>query len=212
MKPVILSKQDSARMQLMNAICRAQEALRTSRGTAGTRKELREARDRAWSTNICEYCGGDLTLSRSPRHNEACAACGSKIDRMLMSKSKVLAGTDVLKVYQAMLEDYAAPLVKLPRSLRGATGDTQDIVEALERVVEARLKYDKEVKEQNIRDAARNIEKMERASILEELVQCGADPNSEETLARVDEIYQDRRERFEEQQQRLRHLYTKYAT
>lgn len=188
---VIVSKLDRARSMYVDTLFAVRDALRTRRATKEARTELNEAREKSLSTGVCPYCGKQIILSRSLRHTEACDECGKKIDRMLGYKSKAISGTDNIEVYKALLEDYSNA-EKLPYALRGASGNTQDIIDALNVAINAYANYRAEYRAQAAREARIHVESTRRKEILDLLVQCGADPESEETQQRVDEIYYDR--------------------
>lgn len=187
---MIISKVDRAKEVAMQAFGDLRELLVTKRASAEARAELSELRTTFRNTQICPYCGCP-TLQGNARHMECCAPCGSRIDKLLLLKSKIVSGqsdTAVLKQYAEEL----SYLLHVPYALRGSTGSVEDVKRALELAINAATNYRIELKKARAREALQHVHEKRREEILELLVKCGADPDSEETQQRIEEIYWSR--------------------
>lgn len=191
---MIVGKLDNAVALCREACRRLGDALATQRGSKEAREEADMLRRRHEET--CVYCGEALGTSVS-RHAGSCHTCSATISRMLMLKSKIVQTTvsdtaglpslDSLKQLSAMYYS----MLYVPYALRGATGNTDDIREALDAAMAAAANLRIAEKEQRIRNAGRHVVEQRKKRILDMLVDAGADPDSEETDNRVNEIYYD---------------------
>lgn len=184
---MIISKLDKAKSAYTDALNAVAAQLKTDRGSKTAREELAKLREDSFVTGTCPYCGM-VIAQRSTRHIEACRKCGRRVDRLLQLKSQISAGTDEPGVLTDFLKLYRE-LQYVPYALRGASGLAQDVVKAIEAVLVLDANYRLARKQYYAREAAYNVEQREKRKILDMLVSCGADPDSEETQQRVDEIY-----------------------
>ena len=191
----IVSKFDRTKESYEASVELLRVAITTPRAASQTRAELAEAREFACSSGMCYYCREPIEVGgQSPRHTEACKKCGKLIDGMMQLTSKITSGSGSIDNVKALHKAYVTCdfVTRLPGALRGATGDVVDIIKAFEPVLEAYEMYNVERKARVAREAEQYLEKKRRADILAMLVQCGADPDADETKQRVDEIYWDR--------------------
>lgn len=184
---MIISKVDSKHQAYREALVALRNVLRTPRGSKDARAEQAALREQATDTNKCVYCGAEL-VSMSQRHLEACVICGKRLDKMLMIKSTVLRGGEELWDLQYLRARYDTMKV-IPTAFKGANGDVNEVIQALDATIVAGQEYKAARKESVAREAERNVEAARRREILKQLVQMGADPNDEWTKNRVDEIY-----------------------
>lgn len=109
--------------------CRLKELLSLGRGTSEARTEMRILRGQSDLHNTCPYCERAI-VDRSPRRSEACVECASRLDRMLVMKSKILRSATLLqpdKAFDTFVSDYEA-LKYAPQSL-GGPGRLMQIIE-----------------------------------------------------------------------------------
>lgn len=190
----IISKLDRAREEYEATVDILRQAITTPRASSQTRIELAEAREFTRTTGLCYYCKKPIDDDQSKRHAEACTKCGKLIDALLQHKSRITSGSSSIDSVKALYKAYiqCAFAERLPGALRGVTGEIADVVKAMEPVFEAYEKYRAERKASVAREAADYLRNKRRGDILAMLVQCGADPEAEETKQRVEEIYWDR--------------------
>ena len=119
----------------------------------------------------------------------------STLDKLLLNKSRLCAGADSTDLLNQTVQLYKS-LQFVPYALRGATGNAGDVVDAIEFALVARANLKMEERDKRLRDTAANVMEREKAELLDMLTRCGADPDSEETLARVDELYWERQSRI----------------
>lgn len=193
-KITIISKLDRTKEEYEATVDILREAIATERASAQTRSELAEAREFSRDTGLCYYCREPIGDKQSKRHVEACKKCGKLIDALMQHKSKITSGSSNIDSIKALYKAYTQTTFaeRLPGALRGATGEVIDVVKAMEPVFEAFEWYRKELKATRAREAADYLRNKRRSDILAMLIQCGADPEAEETKQRVEEIYWDR--------------------
>ena len=121
---MIISKENALNNKIKEAHCRLRELLETKRGSSEARVEMMKLRELSFDTNECPYCKRQI-VSRSPRRPEACDECAKKIDRLLMTKSKILNSLDgilTVKAMQSFVDDLSS-LHHVPCSLSGDKAD-----------------------------------------------------------------------------------------
>ena len=187
---MIVSKVDSAREAYRQAVRELREVLQTKRGTKEARAELVMLRESSLSTDICPYCEKQIK-KRSSRRPEACEDCCKVLDRLLQFKSLICNGVDSDETLKTFMKAYKS-LKFIPAALRGCEDDVSVVLYAADKALVAYDNYKIELRAQRGRNAATYVMEQEKEKILNMLVSCGADINSEETLQRVDLIYESR--------------------
>lgn len=141
---MIVSKKQRLDHELSSAILDLQAAITTQRGAASARAELRQLREESFVTNTCPYCQMTI-VDRSVRHSESCKDCGSKLDRLLMTKSKILTGS---KYNNKALSSFTSDMLSLkyvPYSLGGTNVDeVTDACKAIDEVLDRIKAFNKE--------------------------------------------------------------------
>lgn len=190
---MIISKTMKALQNYREELAKLRVVLTTPRGSKAARDEQAALREQASQANQCVYCGANL-LVRSSRHLEACVQCGRRLDKMLVIKSQIIRGGEELWDLQYLRKKYLTMTV-VPAAFRGANGKVDEVVEALDRAIEAGQTHKAVHRAQVALEAAKNVEEAKRREFTALLVRCGADADSEETQEKVDEMYADWAER-----------------
>lgn len=187
---MIISKSERLSNELALAVHRLQSLVDTDARTAGARAEARQLRAQVADTGVCPYCE-ELIKTWSPRRRDACAACTTRLDRMLMTKSRIKAGSYATDMLTRFRDDYEQ-LQYIPHNLGGSQERAEQIVQAVDDLLvadSAHRKYQLELQRQQTRDYLRN-KRMD--DIRSDLIKLGAhsdDPGFEE---RVEDIYYSR--------------------
>ena len=187
---MIISKVDRAEEVYKQALYDLRTLMVTKRASSEARSEMGHLRATFQQTQTCSYCGQPAARG-SLRHMECCESCGSRLDKLLLLKSRIVGGANDVSTLRQYLEELLE-MRYVPYALRGSTGQVEDVKQALELVLNAQANYRIELKNSRAREALVHVHEKRRNEILELLVRCGADPNSEETQQRVEEIYWDR--------------------
>lgn len=186
---MIISKTARALQIYRDELAKLRVVLTTPRGSKTARDEQAALREQASQTDRCVYCGATL-LIRSSRHLEACVQCGKQLDKMLVIKSQIIRGGEDIWDLQYLRKKYLTMTV-VPVAFRGANGRVDEVVEALDRAIEAGQAHKAARRAQVAREAEKNVEEAKRREFTALLVRCGADADSEETKEKVDEMYAD---------------------
>lgn len=185
---MIISKIDKVRQAKAEALVALQTALTTEARSAEARQDAALRRELAEQTGLCAYCGMPLE-KRSTRHAEACATCGRVVDNMLMSKSKVMAGTYSREMLRKMKKFYDTKL-DAPYALRGV--GIPYIKEAIDGLLEADQTYRDVANEAMRREAYRNLEQERKAKLRKEYLDFKPDLTPDELEEIVESQYVQR--------------------
>lgn len=153
---MIISREQKLNKAIVDTFRQLRDSLVTERGTSAARIEMMKLREQSFNTGECPYCRSQIA-ERSPRRSEACKECASKIDRLLMTKSKLLnsGGTGVKsRAFKTFINDLNS-LQYVPLSLGGdRVGEILDNCEAYLFALQELEDYRHE---QNIKKIADNL-------------------------------------------------------
>lgn len=184
---MIISKTERYANELALALRRLQSLVDTDARTAEARAAARQLRNQAAETGICPYCG-NVASTWSPRHTEACSMCGKRLDRMLMTKSRIRSGayaTDMLTKYK---DDYMQLRV-VPYNLGSSQERVEQIIQAIDDVLVAAA-ADKKVRlEVQRQHTMENLRNKRMDSIRSDLIKLGANKEDADFEDRVSDIY-----------------------
>ena len=154
---MIISKEQNLNNKATLAFIKVRESLVTQRGSSVARAEMYKLRQQSFETNECPYCRATIT-DRSPRRVEACTDCSSKIDRMLITKSKIINSfnepTIKTKTFEAFVDDLAS-LKYVPVALGGDRAD--EILDCCNQYLLAVKELDDYHKQQRREEIAKNL-------------------------------------------------------
>lgn len=191
---MIISRSERLNNDLALAIYRLRNLVDTDARTAEARAEARQLRSQAADTGVCPYCNTPTT-AWSQRHRDACTQCGPRLDRMLMTKSKVKAGTYAVDMLTRYRDDYTQ-LAYVPYCLGGSKDRADQIVQAIDDLLvadAAMRRFKLEVQQQ---EARAEIQQRRLDSIRQDLVKLGASADEPGFDERVQEIYYSRYKDF----------------
>lgn len=189
---MIISKENRLNNDVADSWCRLKELLTVGRGTSDARTEMKTLRERASVDNKCPYCNGQGAAG-SPRRSEACVDCASRIDRMLVMKSKILRARAPIKpdkAFETFISDYEA-LRYIPQTLGGADRAEQ-IIETCKAFVEAQTALRIYKHEMNKKRIADNIREERLAKLREEYVRYRAQMSADEFNEVIESQYVQR--------------------
>lgn len=184
---MIISKTERYANELALALHKLQSLVDTNSRSAEARAEARQLRDQVSETGVCPYCGEPITVW-SVRRRDACADCTARLDRMLMTKSRLKAGSHAPDMLSRFKEDYMQ-LKYVPQNLGGSQERAEQIVQAIDDLqvaIAANKKAKLEVQRRNTIEALRN-KRMD--GIRADLVKLGADSTAKDFEDQVTDIY-----------------------
>lgn len=187
---MIISKTERYANELALALHKLQSLVDTDSRSAEARAEAKMLRSQAAETGVCPYCGE--TIDRwSTRRSDACADCSTRLDRMLMSKSRIKAGSYAVDMLNKFRDDYMQ-LKHVPRNLGGSQERAEEIMQAIDTLLVA-ISADKKARlEQQRQHTRETIMNKRMDSIRADLLALGAKADDEDFEERVSEVYYSR--------------------
>lgn len=187
---MIISKTERYANELALALRKLQCLVDTDARSAEARANARRLRSQAIETGICPYCGNTANVW-SVRHTEACAACGARLDRMLMTKSRIKSGAYASDMLSKFKEDYLL-LNEVPYSLGGSSEQAELIIQAIDELLVASAANNKAKLQAQRQRTQDNIRNKRMNSIRNDLVLLGASRDDKDFEDRVLEVYYSR--------------------
>lgn len=184
---MIISKTEKYANELALALRRLQSLVDTEARTAEARAEARRLRNQAIEAGVCPYCG-EVADTWSQRHTEACTTCGKRLDRMLMTKSRVKSGAHAIDMLTQYKDDYLQLRV-VPYSLGSSQERVEQIVQAIDDVLVAAAADNKVRLEVQRQHTMENLRNKRMDSIRSDLIKLGANKEDADFEDRVSEVY-----------------------
>lgn len=187
---MIISKTERYANELALALHKLQSLVDTDARSAEARAEAKALRSRVAESNVCPYCGRPIE-AWSQRRRDACADCSTRLDRMLMTKSRVKSGTYAADMLNKFRDDYEQ-LKYVPQNLGGSHAQAEAIMQAIDNLLVASA-ADKKVRQEMQRQRTREaLMRKHMDSIRADLLALGASVDDAGFEDRVAEIYYNR--------------------